>query len=98
MTIQGAAVRTTSSRVPNRRRPQQVFDDIGRKLAPFDTDALLQFPRDMCLDHGSPRRWRRKFDADLDEGVKTKIAIGLHERTAQTEVLHATVSSGQRGC
>src|ERR1700674_2911787 len=77
-----------SRREPNRRRSQQVFDDVRREFAPFDTDARLEFPRDMRLEHVSVRRWRWQFDADLDERVKTQIAIGLHERPAQTEVLH----------
>jgi len=33
----------------------------------------------MRIDHGSVRRWRRPLHTDLDEGVKSQIAIGLHE-------------------
>jgi hypothetical protein len=86
-----------SKREPNNRRPQQVFDDSWRKLTPLDAHALLNFPRDIRLDYRYTRRWRGQLDADIDESVKTQIAIGSHERTAQTEVLDEAIDSGDGG-
>src|ERR1700689_4120170 len=86
-----------SRREPNRRRAQQLFDDIRCKLAPFDADTLFELPRDMRLDNGGARRWRRQLDADLDEAVKTQIALGVYECTAQAEVLDAGVNPDQCG-
>jgi hypothetical protein len=51
----------------------------------------------MRLDYGNALRWQRQFDAHFDERVKTQFAIGIHERSAQTEVLHAAADPGQGG-
>jgi hypothetical protein len=51
----------------------------------------------MRLDYRYARRWRGQLDADIDEGVKTQIAIALYQRTAQTEVLDRAIDSGDGG-
>jgi hypothetical protein len=37
------------------------------------------------------------LDADIDESVKTQIAIGSYQCTAQTEVLDEAIDSGDGG-
>jgi hypothetical protein len=54
----------------------------------------LKFPRDTCLDYRHARRWLGQLDPDIDEGVKTQIAIGSYPRAAQTEVLDEAIGSG----
>jgi len=51
----------------------------------------------MRLDHRYARRWRGQLDADIDESVKTQVAIGSYQRTAQTEVLDEAFDSGDGG-
>jgi hypothetical protein len=51
----------------------------------------------MRLDYRYARRWRGQLDADIDESVKTQIAIGSYQRTAQTEVLDEAIHSGDGG-
>jgi hypothetical protein len=86
-----------SKREPNQRGPQQVFDNSWSKLTPLDAHALLKFPRDTRLDYRYARRWRGQIDADIDEGVKTQIAIGSYQRTAQAEVHDEAIDSGGGG-
>jgi hypothetical protein len=52
----------------------------------------------MRLKDGSSRRRRRQLDVHLDETVKAQFAIGLHERSAQTEIFHTAVKSSRGGC
>jgi hypothetical protein len=63
-------------------RSHQVFDDIRRKLAPFDSDSFPHLSHDMRLDHCGARGWQRQRNAHLDERVKAQIAIGFHEGPA----------------
>jgi hypothetical protein len=86
-----------SKRKPNQRRSQQIFDNSRRKLTPLDTHTFLKFPRDVGLDYRYARRRRGQLDADIDESVKTQIAIGPYKRTAQTEVLDGAIDSGNGG-
>jgi hypothetical protein len=87
--------RITLNQLPLRSQP--VSDDPRRELAPFDTDALLELPRDMCLDYCGIQQWQWRRDANLNEDVPAPIVVGLHERTTHAEVLHGAVNSGQRG-
>jgi hypothetical protein len=52
----------------------------------------------MRHEDGNSLRWQRQFDMHLDDTVKAQFAIGLHERSAQTEIFHAAVKSSQGGC
>jgi hypothetical protein len=51
----------------------------------------------MRLDYLHARRWRGQLNADIDESVKTQIAIGSYQRTAQTEILDEAIDSGDCG-
>jgi hypothetical protein len=51
----------------------------------------------MRFDYRYARRWRGQLDADIDEGVKTQIAIGSYQRTAQAEVPDEAIGPGGGG-
>jgi hypothetical protein len=72
--------------------------DVFRcEFAPFDPEAVTDFPYDMGCDYriASRRLWQR--NAHLNERMKTQIAIGPHEGAAQTKILQASICRREGG-